>query len=129
MDTIECLHAGVPAPRTSLAMVYAVIFMALAFALIPADWGPARFIAAIAVGWWIYEFLKKHGPGRASWWTRLSDQLWSYDPIDRRALETLRRELVEHARQGKRRALVRMTRWARSELAAIGGATDRAEAR
>ena len=119
LDTIECLHAGMPAPRTFLAMLYAAIFMALAAALAPADCGVARLIAAAAVGWGMYVFLKTHGPGRESWWSRLSGQLWSYEPLDRQAFEQLRRDLVEKAPEGKRFALACVVRWARDELAAI----------
>lgn len=121
--TIECMRTGVPAPRALLGRGYAIIFMVMVYALIPADWGLPRFIAAVTVGLGVYEFLKKYGPGRASWWTRLSDQLWSYEPRDRQALERLRRELVEKASQGKRKALARVERWARAERSAISSAT------
>lgn len=121
--TIECMRAGVAAPRVLLARGYTFIYMVLIYALIPADWGLARFITAVTVGFGAYEFLKKYGPGRASWWTRLSDQLWSYEPRDRKALEQLRRELVEKASQGKGKALARVERWARAERSAISSAT------
>ena len=100
-------------------MLYAAIFMALAAALVPADWGVARFIAAAAASWGTYVFLKKHGPSRASWWSQLSGQLWSYEPIDREAFEQLRKDLAASGKPGERCALARVLGWSRTELAAI----------
>jgi len=73
------------------------------------------------VGFAALKLLEKFGPGRPSWWSRLSDQLWSYEPRDRKALEQLRKELVANASQGRHKAIARVVSWSRTELAAISG--------
>lgn len=117
--TVDALNHGGPAPRLILARLYSVIFFALAFLAAPAGWGLARAIVAAAVGIGMLKLLAKNGPGRASWWTCLSDQLWSYEPIDIEALASLRKQLAANGKQGKRRALLRVIDWSRAELAAI----------
>lgn len=119
LDTVEALDRGTPAPRLTLARLYSLIFFALAFLATPADWGPLRAIVAAAAGIGMLELLARVGPGRASWWTCLSDQLWSYKPIDIEALASLRKQLAANGKQGKRRALLRVIDWSRTELAAI----------
>ena len=121
LDTIECINRGIPAPRSLAARFYSVIFLVLAFALAPAVWGLARGAAAAVVGFVALKFLEKFGPGRRSWWSRLSDQLWGYQPSNRQALERLRNELVRNASDGKRKAIARVVDWSRTELAAISG--------
>ncbi|MHB1770603.1 MAG: hypothetical protein ACYCST_02460 [Acidimicrobiales bacterium] len=121
LDTLECIAHRVPAPRSIWAWLYSVIFLALAFALAPHAWGLARGAAAAAAGFGAFKFLEKFGPGRPSWWSRLSDQLWSYEPIDTEALARLRKDLVANARQGQRNAIAQVLQWSRTELAAIAG--------
>lgn len=122
MDTVDALDRGIPAPRLTLARLYSIIFFALVFLATPADWGLLRAIVPAVVGIGMLKLLEKVGPGRASWWTCLSDQLWSYEPIDTEALTSLRTQLAANGKQGKRRALLRVIDWSRIELAAV---TDR----
>ena len=121
LDTVECIRYRAPSPRSIAARTYSIIFLALAFALAPHAWGLARGAAAGVVGFVALKVLEKFGPGSRSWWSRLSDQLWSYEPRDRQALERLRNELVTNASQGKRKAIARVLSWSRTELAAISG--------
>ena len=116
---VDALNHGAPAPRLILARLYSVIFSALAFLATPAGWGLARAVVAAAIGIGMLELLARFGPGRASWWTCLSDQLRSYEPIDLAALESLRKDLAANGKQGKRHALLRVIDWSRTERAAI----------
>ena len=121
LDTLECIAHRAPSPRSITARLYSIVFLALAFALAPHAWGLARGAAAAAAGFGAFKLLEKFGPGRPSWWSRLSDQLWSYKPIDSEALARLRKDLVANARQGQRKTLAQVAQWARTELAAITG--------
>jgi hypothetical protein len=119
LDTVECIRHRAPSPRSFAACGYALIFAVLAFALVPPALEPVRILAALAVGIVGYTFLAKFGPGSPSWWARLSDQLWSYEALDRQAHEALRRSLVAHATRGPRHAITQVVAWSRTELAAI----------
>ncbi len=123
LDTLEALRRGAPSPRVTLARLYSVIFFTLTFLATPPDWGVLRALVAAAAGIAALKLLEKFGPGRPSWWSRLSDQLWSYEPHDRKALERLRKELVANANQGRHKAMARVVSWARIELAALSGRT------
>ena len=121
LDTLECIRHRAPSPRSVAARFYSLIFLALAFALAPHAWGLARGASAAAVGFGALKLLEKYGPGRRSWWSRLSDQLWSYEPHDPQALARLRKDLVANANQGQRKAIARVVSWSRTELSAISG--------
>jgi hypothetical protein len=119
LDTVECIRHRAPSPRSLAACGYALIFAVLAFALVPADLEFIRLLTPLAVGIAGYMFLAKFGPGPASWWARLSDQLWSYEALDPQAHEALRRSLVAHATRGPRHAIAQVVAWSRTEFAAI----------
>ena len=127
LDTLEALRRGAPSPRLTFARLYSLAFFALALVAAPADWGLARGAAAAAVGISALKLLERFGPGPRSWWARLSDQLWSYEPRDRQALERLRKDLVANANQGQRKAIAQVWSWARTELATIAGGARRGE--
>ena len=116
LDTLELIKNRATGPRSILAGFYALVLSALAFLAVPSCLG---LVCTIGLGISMRQFLKKFGPGRASWWACLSDQLWSYEPIDIEALTSLREDLVENSRQGQRYALSRVIDWSRAELAAI----------
>lgn len=119
LDTLEALRRGSTSPRLTFARLYSILFFALAFLCTPAHWGPARGIAAAAVGIGTLKFLERFGPGPRSWWARLADQLWSYKPHDAAALEQLRKDLIANGSQGHHKAIEMVQSWSRAELAAI----------
>ncbi len=119
LTTVECIeHRALP-PRKLLARLYAGIFLVLTLLATPSEEGALRVAAALLVGMGSYVLLERIGPGHRNWWARLSDQLWTYEPVDARGLERLRKDLLDGAPKGPDAALKRVMRWTRTELDAI----------
>jgi len=116
LSTVKHINLGHASPRVRASRLYGMIFGVLTYLLFQGCTVGTRAVIAGSTALVVYSILYWIGPGQKSWWQRLADQLWSYNPTDKAALEDLRETIRHSDIDNKRNVLLAIIQWANIEL-------------